>query len=192
MSTESTTDRTGDRENVSALVDGELDESEAQRMFRRLAGDEHLRAAWERYHLIGACLRREPLTVRASMARSIAARVADHAREAQAQQEPRSNARGVPAPLRRSLALAASVLVLLAGGQTVSHLWQERQSTPAMQSASTSLGSGPANGTRWQTGNPETEKALNVLLVEHGEFTSVSAMNGLASYTKFVSYDAIP
>jgi len=44
--------------------------------------------------------------------------------------------------------------------------------------------------TRWEGADPGAEDALNALLIEHGEFTSASGMNGLTAYTKFVAYDS--
>ena len=40
----------------------------------------------------------------------------------------------------------------------------------------------------WQTSSREIENVLNSLLVEHSEFTSVTGMNGLGSYSKFIAY----
>ena len=41
---------------------------------------------------------------------------------------------------------------------------------------------------QWQTSNRDVEDILNSLLVEHSEFTSVTGMNGLGSYSKFIAY----
>lgn len=38
------------REQLSALMDGELDDNEARFLLRRLSGDPELRGIWERYH----------------------------------------------------------------------------------------------------------------------------------------------
>ena len=43
----------------------------------------------------------------------------------------------------------------------------------------------------WQTKDNAVEDRLNALLVEHSEFTSVTGMNGLGSYSKFVSYQKL-
>ena len=45
-------------EKLSAFMDNELDELETRRLLATLAEDEALRAAWGRYHLAGAVLRR--------------------------------------------------------------------------------------------------------------------------------------
>jgi hypothetical protein len=49
------------REQLSALVDGELTGDETGFLLRRLAHDRGLRESYGRYHLIGDCLRRQAL-----------------------------------------------------------------------------------------------------------------------------------
>jgi sigma-E factor negative regulatory protein RseA len=44
-------------ERVSALMDGELEESEAEVELSRAKGDPAMREAWDTYHLIGDALR---------------------------------------------------------------------------------------------------------------------------------------
>jgi negative regulator of sigma E activity len=56
---------------LSALFDGELPTQQAEMVMRRALKDEALRASWDRYALIGACVRGEPLP----RGRSIADRV---------------------------------------------------------------------------------------------------------------------
>ena len=47
-----------EKENLSALVDGEIDAGAAG-LLARLGRDHSLRASWARYHLISACLQRQ-------------------------------------------------------------------------------------------------------------------------------------
>ena len=46
---------------LSALFDGELPSGQADMVVRRTLRDPSMRAAWERYALIGACMRGEPV-----------------------------------------------------------------------------------------------------------------------------------
>jgi sigma-E factor negative regulatory protein RseA len=46
-------------EEISTLMDGELERDEAARLIKSLGSDSARRADWETYHLIGACLRGE-------------------------------------------------------------------------------------------------------------------------------------
>ncbi|MBK1724486.1 sigma-E factor negative regulatory protein [Thiocystis violacea] len=51
------------RQRLSQLVDGELDSGSASRLLNALEDDSGLKAVWERYHLIGQALRREPIAI---------------------------------------------------------------------------------------------------------------------------------
>jgi len=61
---------------ISALFDGELEESQSELVLRRIMKDPALRATWGRYAVIGASLRHEPLSVAAHGRDDIASRVA--------------------------------------------------------------------------------------------------------------------
>ncbi|MDH3688295.1 MAG: sigma-E factor negative regulatory protein [Gammaproteobacteria bacterium] len=166
-------------EKISAFLDGEVDPEEATQIVRRLKGDIERRNTWSRYHLIGAAIRAEPLSWNPDQHQHILQKI---------EQEPTQIA---PAPgsaqvIKRistrvlPLALAASLGALAVFGfQLNSGVTQN----DALQVAED-------RATHWQTNQPEMETALNAFLVEHGEFTPASGMNGLMSYAKFVSYDA--
>lgn len=61
---------------LSALFDGELPPQQAEMVVRRTLRDAGMRASWERYALIGACLRGEPLPRHVSVADRVAASLA--------------------------------------------------------------------------------------------------------------------
>ncbi|HET7360202.1 MAG TPA: RseA family anti-sigma factor [Rhodanobacteraceae bacterium] len=64
------------RENLSALVDGELQREQIRFLLRRMDHDAGLRAAWHRYHLMGDGLRREmPLLADAHFADGVLAAI---------------------------------------------------------------------------------------------------------------------
>jgi sigma-E factor negative regulatory protein RseA len=48
------------REQISALVDGELDDTEARLLIRRFARDPELGEIWERYHACGDLISGQP------------------------------------------------------------------------------------------------------------------------------------
>ena len=60
---------------VSALFDGELDAAQSSLVTRRLLKDAALQASWQRYALIGASLRGEPLLQRPGGQGDLAARL---------------------------------------------------------------------------------------------------------------------
>lgn len=61
---------------LSALFDGELPPQQAQMVIRRVLRDQGMRASWERYALIGACLRGEPINRHNSIADRVQASLA--------------------------------------------------------------------------------------------------------------------
>jgi sigma-E factor negative regulatory protein RseA len=61
------------KQQLSALLDGELDAQRARFLLRRIGNDEQLQASWSRWHLTRACLRRETAgTLRPDFAQVIA------------------------------------------------------------------------------------------------------------------------
>jgi negative regulator of sigma E activity len=68
---------------LSALFDGELPSQQADLVIRRALKDPAMRHRWERYALIGACVRSEPLVAasadRAGLAERVAGRIAEEA-----------------------------------------------------------------------------------------------------------------
>jgi len=69
------------RQSLSAVVDGEADAFELRRVLDELDRDPELRAAWDRYHLIGSVIRGERTVRSHSAARELASRVPRAVRE---------------------------------------------------------------------------------------------------------------
>lgn len=64
-------------ESLSAFIDGELASSERAFLLRRLQHDEELRGCYERYHLIGDCLRGHANVTKVDLAARVRAAVQD-------------------------------------------------------------------------------------------------------------------
>ncbi len=169
-------------EKLSAYMDNELDELETRRLLAALAGDEALRAAWGRYHLAGAVLRREPLAPA-----DVAARVA-------AQLRTQTRPRPAWQPLVRltgQLALAASVAAIAIVG---AQWWLKPAGEPpatVAQNAAPPVEYLRARGSRWDTNQREKENTLNAYLVEHNEFALTSGVSGMLPYVRVVGYDSM-
>ncbi len=111
------------RENLSSLMDGELDRKGRKFLLRRLAGDADMKASWNRMHLVRACLHQETLASGDLVARVAAALDAEPA-----------PSRSLPARLLRPVAggaIAASVAVMAIVGINSSML--EQQGTVALE-----------------------------------------------------------
>lgn len=67
-------------QQLSALVDGELERDQARFLFKRLADDPELSGAWQRWHVAGECLRGHgPAAVRAEFMANISLAIAGDA-----------------------------------------------------------------------------------------------------------------
>lgn len=177
-------------EQISALIDDELSEFERARLLRDISRDEELARRWSRYQVIGLAMRREPIAASPELsgrvARALAQSPAHSAEPSARQREPA----GWYSAGR--VAMAASLVgVLLLGGLAID--WRPApapgvDAAPAAPQLALQLAR-LDDGLRWRGVNADQGAALNALLVEHGEFASVSGMNGLSAYTKFVAYD---
>lgn len=174
-------------EKLSALIDNELEEFERAQVLRDLSRDESLTELWSRYHIIGLAMRREFIVPSRTLAERVAKTLAQERGSAG---RVRSAGRARPAYRAASrYAVAASVVaVLLLGGLAVK-LYNDSQPVQSTTPAAERI-AGLDNATHWDNPNPQVDDALNALLVEHGEFTPASGMNGLTAYTKFVAYDS--
>lgn len=110
------------RENLSSLMDGELDRKGRKFLLRRLAGDSAMKASWNRMHMVRACLHQENLASGNLVARVSAA----------LDGEP-TPSRSLPARLLRPVAggaIAASVAVMAIVGINSSMLEQQGAVAP--------------------------------------------------------------
>ncbi len=179
------------KERLSVLMDDELDAPELDPVLRDLSADGDLRAAWDRWHLIGDVLRGEPVS-RDVM--QVAARVRERLAD-----EPTVLAPPRPAPRRWMLPLAGSAmaasiaLVAVLGGYV---------QVPGLESADPAVrvrvvqNAEPAalyqdrTGTYWSLRRPEVESKLNGYLVNHREYAPVAGMKGMLPYATLAGYDA--
>jgi sigma-E factor negative regulatory protein RseA len=124
---------------LSAMIDGELEEHEVTSLLAEIAHDEHLQADWHRYHLIGDALRQE-----GHLHIDLSARVMTALQSEPTVLAPstRSTERAkVKAPWRGSMALAASVagvsvVAWLAGAQLPGTPTTEKIATAMVDRAS--------------------------------------------------------
>lgn len=178
-------------EKVSALMDDEMRKGEVDRELARIEGDDEARLIWQRYHLIRAVMRdRTPVpdsVLNGALAESIRRRI--DAEPTCIAPRPLGVRRGPRRTTARrwlefggGLALAASVAVVWIVG-TRGPVGDVPASRDSGHTVAGSM-------TQWQTDHPERESDLNTMLVQHGEFSSPSGLNGLIAYAKIVSYDS--
>lgn len=177
------------REGLSSLIDNALEPEALRQGLEGLVGDEALRGAWTRYHLIGDALRGEPVRVEYQ---AIAARVAARLREEPTLLAPprrsASRARRVGAAVVYALAASAALIAVLALPPML-----EDRSTPGVQLAAQppapavrSFSEAPI---RWSEGRPALEQKLTRYLVNHQEYAPASGMKGVLPYATLVGYE---
>ncbi len=169
-------------ERVSALIDGELEKTDALRLLGEVADDPELRRAWDQYHLISDAVHgRASADVRA-------ATLFERVRQ-DIQAEPTlyrlSKFRTTSLRPLAGLALAASVAVVAVlgvrsympdpglGAVTVA----QRETPPTV-----SLASGPAQSVAF-------DARLSRYMVNHSERTGHN-MHGVLPYARIVAHDA--
>lgn len=166
-------------EKISALVDNELSEFERARVIKDLGARSDLASVWSNYHLIGCVIRQEPILPLIELPD----RVAEKLDQESAPSISRFSMKG-------GLAIAASVCAVLITGWLIFSPGNQIQPQGQVSSSSANELAFSDYGTRWEGADPQLEDTLNAFLVEHGEFTGASSMNGLVAYAKFVAYDS--
>lgn len=180
------------RQHLSALVDEEIDPALVHATVSALESNESLSDAWERYHLIGAGIRSEPLRGEyRQIAALVSARVAE---------EPVSITPVAPRQRRTSrlgpfagAALAASAAFFAVFA--VPQLFEPQPGAP-IPAVAGPLSPPPvpfqlaSSAQRWHVDEPALESKLDRLLVTHQEQSQASGMKGFLPYATVIGYEA--
>lgn len=185
-------------EQVSALLDNELNPGEARRVLDRLVDQSDLQARWDRYHLIGDVMRGEAVRFSAD---SVARRVRESL-DQPGSVLPTSS----PIPISRAhrfrgrwvkpasgAALAASVAILsvLAFPELTRYTPDQGESLVSERATPEAAPFLVESRTRWKNlKEPKVESKLNRYLIDHNEFADPGGGMGMMPYTSFVSYDS--
>lgn len=149
---------------ISALMDGELFEDEADVLFDVLKQDEMLQRDWTVYHLIGDVLR-QPESIHRDMSHVVAIRM---------QHEPT-----VFAPRTRALKQKARVFALSATASILAVgvvVWMSVQVNPEVAPAQMSMSNNAVRTVNWQI-PPQS----NDYLAAHQEYSSGADIRGVAA-----------
>lgn len=170
------------REDLSTLVDGELDSTRASQVIEAATRDPKLRAAWSRYHLMSDAMRDQ-------LAPGAPAEFAERVRRALESEPPlaapRRRAHALAKPLA-GLALAASVAGVAILG--LNALRSEQPAAPQTTAVARQTPQESGTALRWNVGQPAVEARLNGYLVNHSEYLG-NGMRGLLPYARIVGYD---
>jgi len=158
------------KKEISALMDGELFEDEAEGLLGRIKWDTDAHKDWAVYHLIGDVLR-QPEHIHCDLSAKVRERMQD---------EPTVLAPRGRAVKQKIRAVALSAAASLAAVGVVA--WMSLQISPeaAPQMAMQQTALRPAS--------MQIQPKANDYLMAHQEFSPSTDMNGGASYIRTVSY----
>jgi sigma-E factor negative regulatory protein RseA len=164
---------------ISALMDGELDEREAQRELARLKEDTELRERWDRFHLVGDALRGEPL-LSADFREAFASRLAA---------EPTVLApRRVSRQAKRMTTYALSAAASVSAAAFVAWVAMSPTGPGGLPTTAGVLPTvAPGTGSVPQLASVSSDSSMNEYILAHQGFSPSTALQGLAPYIRSVS-----
>jgi sigma-E factor negative regulatory protein RseA len=184
-------------EQLSALIDGEHDNST---VLNNLINDEDMRGAWQRYHLIGDCLRGHlPDTLNSD----ISTKVSKELREEPTVLAPQTSKRFNLKPIA-GFAIAASVaLVAVFTIQRSAEIDTSNGTIPAVASNEVNKTYSqpqsytfpepqvlPASIKKSDTPESIANQRLNNYLMNYNEYRSNGGMNGILPYVRIVTIES--
>lgn len=181
------------REQLSALIDDELDDVEQPLLLGRLERDAGLRACLGRYQLIGEVMRGSDQSATLGVADRVQRALADDAPMSM----PSAGAinRSVWWKSLAGLSVAASVALIAV--LTVTSVRENRtESVPTLASAPPAAKPGATltrvtdtGGEQWDRLDPQIDKRLSGYLVNHNEYAASRGVQGVMPYVRIVGYD---
>ena len=173
-------------EQLSALVDDELDEVERPLLLGRLERDTELREILGRYQLISEVMRGAGQVATLGIAERVK-RVLDQETTLPAADKPKAGGLGWLKPIA-GLAVAASVAVV-----AVLAVTSTRQPTDEMapRLASTQDAAPTTRGGEqlWERIEPRIDKRMAAYLVNHNEYAASRGVQGVMPYVRIVGYE---
>ena len=174
-------------EQLSALVDDELDEVERPLLLGRLERDTELREILGRYQLISEVMRGAGQLATLGIAERVK-RSLEQETGLAAVDQPKPGGLGWLKPIA-GLAVAASVAVV-----AVVAVNSVRQPTVEMapRLASTNQDTAPVSGGSeqlWERIEPRIDKRMSAYLVNHNEYAASRGVQGVMPYVRIVGYE---
>ncbi|HYC48389.1 MAG TPA: sigma-E factor negative regulatory protein [Burkholderiales bacterium] len=159
-------------DRISALMDGELDEQEAQRVLAGIKSDPELRIRWDEFHLVRDALRAEPL-LSSRFSESLSRRLADEPTVLAPQRRLVGSRRAATYAMSAAASVCAVAFVawVAVGTQTTPESLPVAVKEPAPEP----LRSVPSDG------------RMSEYLLAHERFSPSTALQGLAPYIRTVS-----
>ena len=158
------------KQNLSALMDGELFDDEAEALLDKIKRNPDSHAEWHIYHLVGDALR-QPDHLHANISASLRERLQAEPTVLAPRSRVRQNARWF------ALSAAASVMALALVTWMSVQVGSEPAAQMAMQQQSTAL----------RPASYAVNRGMNDYLMAHQEFSPSTDVQGTASYIRTVA-----
>jgi sigma-E factor negative regulatory protein RseA len=181
------------KEQISALMDGELDAEATADLLRSLPADVDLRCSWERWHLIRASLHQDlDVLAPAGLVAAVAERLQNEPTVLAPRRKPFFPDRNQWSRWISGAAIAASVAAVSVVGMRMMN-----EIPAAVPTGLLAQNVRPASGAlmrtsdeKWGKPSAQVRNDLNQYLVEHSEFNPAARMNGMMSYVQIVGHDS--
>lgn len=179
------------REQISALADNELPESEHALLVRRFAAEKHLCVCWERYHLIGEAMRKGlPNVDTRGFADRIMLALGQQPAE-QSRRAPRVSFGRAVAGIAVAVGVAVIALagVRYAGNHSQLGITPAEIVPPASALQTTPVAYGMLNTAAWNGNTPEVQAELNNYIINHNEISAAIGQQDLLPYFYITTYN---
>lgn len=163
-------------ERISALMDGELDERDAEREVAQVKNDLELRRRWDEFHLVRDALRGEP-ALSSRFSETFARRLSE---EPTVLAPPRAKVRA-----RRFATYAMSAAASVSAAALVA--WVALGPQPQENLAAKGDALAPRIEPAPQLNSVPNDGRMNEYLLAHESFSPSTALQGLAPYIRSVS-----
>ena len=165
-------------DQISALMDGEVDAHEARSLVARLKADPASRIRWDEYHLVRDALRGEPL-LSARFSETVSKRLAEEPTVLAPQRSPFKSRRVTTYAMSAAASVSAVALVA----------WVALSPTPENIAQSTKQGPIPAilPASQVTLPNEPSDGRANDLILAHESFSPSTALQGVVPYIRSVS-----
>jgi sigma-E factor negative regulatory protein RseA len=158
------------KQNISALMDGELFDDEAEALLDKIKRNPDVHAEWHLYHLVGDALR-QPGHLHANISATMRERLRDEPTVLAPRSRTRQNARWF------ALSAAASVMAMALVAWMSVQIGSEPAPQMAMQQQPDAL----------RPASFPVKPAMNDYLMAHQEFSPSTDVQGAASYIRTVA-----
>ncbi len=177
------------REQISAVLDGELSVQEEELLLRRIASNKALQETFKRYQLIHDSMSNQlPSRIDMGFANRMHDLIAQEEDYSQKTHVPTAWYRKIVRPLT-GIAVAATIAIVVVFSLDTQIEPVKTDGTDQIAGTSVKNRVYVVNPMRWSASTSEVGNNLNSYLVNHSEYTSSINIQGMMQYVRIAGYD---